>query len=151
MRQVRTKVFRTFPFLTLELSDNLKYVEAKETNWFVHLIFKNGSFSFDSYFFVNGILLCQMFFTSSRELKLSSASGVAKHFQHFFLLLVYKILRILLPYLTVIHSLRIAMKHFNENSILNVPSNDHFTCDNIWKNLIFLENFSPYNERVRNE
>lgn len=127
----------------------MKFVEAKETNWLIHLIFKNGSFSFDSYFFVNGLLLCQMFFTSSRELKINNASGIAKHFQHFFLILIFKVLRVLLPYLAVIHSLRIAMKHFHETSILNVPSNDHFTCDNIWKNLVFLENFSPYEERVR--
>lgn len=40
------------------------------------------------------------------------------------------------------------MKHLNENSILNVPSNDHLTCENIWKNLLFLDNFGPYSERV---
>lgn len=129
-------------------ADNVKFVESRETNWLVYLIFKNGSFSIDSYFFVSGILLCQTFFNSSRELKIHNVSRVSEHFKHFFLLVSFKVLGILLPYVTVIHSLRIAMKHFNENSILNVPSNDHFTCDNIWKNLLFHDNFGPYNERV---
>lgn len=130
------------------ISDNVKYIETKDTNWMIYLIFKNGSFSIDSYFFINGILLCQMFFDSSREMKIKNLNTVSKHFQQFFLLISFKVLRILLPYLTVIHSLRIAMKHFNENSILNVPSNDHLSCENIWKNLLFLDNFGPYSERV---
>lgn len=89
-----------------------------------------------------------MFFESSREMKIKNLNSVSKHFQQFVMLVSFKILKILLPYLTVIHSLRIAMKHFNENSILNVPSNDHLTCENIWKNLLFLDNFGPYSERV---
>lgn len=127
----------------------MKYVESRESNWIVHLIFKNGSYSIDAYFFVSGILLCQMFFKSSQELNIRKASRIAEHFKHFFLLVCVKILRIILPYLTVIHLLRIAMRHFNESSILNVPSNDHITCENIWKNLLFIDNFGAYKDRVR--
>lgn len=130
------------------LSDNIKYVEAKDTNWLIHLIFKNGSFAIDSYFFINGVLLCQIFFNSSRDLRIHNVKEISEHFKHYLLMVLYKLLRILLPFVTVIYSLRIAMKHFNENSILNIPSNDHFTCDNVWKNLLFLDIFSPHNERV---
>lgn len=127
----------------------MKYVESRESNWIVHLIFKNGSYSIDSYFFVSGILLCQMFFNSSRELSIRSLSRISEHFKQFFLLVCFKVLRIILPYVIVILLLRVAMKHFNESSILNVPSNDHVTCENIWKNLLFLDNFGPYKDRVR--
>ena len=129
----------------------MKYIESRESNWVVHLIFKNGSYSIDSYFFVSGILLCQMFFNSSRELNIHNTSRISEHFKHFFMLVAFKVLRIIVPYLTVIHVLRIAMRYFNESSILNVPSNDHITCENIWKNLLFLDNFGPYKERVSDE
>lgn len=135
--------------LSLIFSDNMKYVESRETNWIVHLIFKNGSYSIDTYFFVNGILLCQMFYNSSYELNILNVSRISDHFRHFFLLVFCKVCRIILPYVTVIHLLRIAMRHFHESSILNVPSNDHITCENIWKNLLFLDNFGPHKDRVR--
>lgn len=127
---------------------NVKYLEAKNSSWIMHLIFKNGSFAIDSYFFINGFLLCQMFFHSSHELRIHNLRGICEHFKHFFFLVIYKVVRILLPYVTVIHSLRIAMRHFNENSILSVPSNDHYTCENIWKNLLFLDNLSSFDKRV---
>lgn len=119
-----------------------------DSNWLLKFIFKNGTFANDSYFFINGVLLCQIFFTSSRELKIHNVKGISEHFQHYFMMVAYKVLRITLPYLTVILSLRIAMQHFNENNILSIPSNDHFTCGNVWKNLFFLDVFMPHNERV---
>lgn len=147
--QVRWTTIKSANCWTLfSSSDNVKFLESRETNWMVYLIFKNGSFAIDSFFFVSGILLCQTFFNSSRELKIHNVSRISEQLKHFFLLVSFKILKILLPYVTVIQLLRIAMKHFNENSILNVPSHDHFTCDNIWKNLLFLDNFGPYSERV---
>lgn len=127
----------------------MKYVESRESNWIVHLIFKNGSYAIDSYFFVSGILLCQMFFVTSRELNIWNVSGTSEHFKHFFMLVCWKVLRIIVPYVIVINALRISMKHFNDSSILNVPSNDHLTCENVWKNLLFLDNFGPYKDRVR--
>lgn len=135
-------------FVYFFLLDNLKYVEALDSNWFLKFIFRNGSFAIDSYFFCNGVLLCQIFFVSSRELKIHNVKGISEHFQHYFLIVAYKILKMTLPYLSVIVCLRMAMKHFNENSILSVPSNDHFTCNEVWKNLIFLDVFIPYSERV---
>ena len=60
-------------------------------------------------------------------------------------------MRLLLPYITVIHMLNICMKYFSDYSINDVPSMDHINCNgNMWKNLVFLDNFSPYNERVYN-
>ena len=49
----------------------------------------------------------------------------------------------------ILHVLSIAMKHFKDYSILDIPSNDHVTCEaNMWKNLLFIDNFVPYSERV---
>ena len=45
--------------------------------------------------------------------------------------------------------LNICMKYYSDYSINDVPSMDHINCNgNMWKNLVFLDNFSPYNERV---
>lgn len=131
--------------------DNLNFIEGNDSNWLTQIIFKNGSFAIDSYFFINGVLLCQMFFNSSRDLKIHNVRKIYEHFQHYIILVVFKIANIILPYVTIIHCLKIAMKHFNENSILNVPSNDHFTCNSVWKNILFLDAFSPYDERVKTQ
>lgn len=139
-----------WPNSFLEFADNTKYLEAKETDLFFHIMFKLGSFSFDSHFFINGFLLSQLFLNSSRDLNISNVSRISDHFKHFILLVFYKVFRILLPYVIVIHSLQLAMKHFQENSILSIPSNDHSTCDKIWKNLLFMNNFGPYEQRVSN-
>jgi hypothetical protein len=42
------------------------------------------------------------------------------------------------------------MKYFYDHSINYgvIPSEDHETCDNLWRNVLFIDNFSPYSERV---
>jgi len=131
------------------VSYNKKYIENIDDNWLMFFIFRNGSFSIDSYFFISGVFLCQSFFNSTRDLKIHKVTGVFDQFLHYFALNIFKILKLLLPYVTVLNLLSISQKHFNEHSVVDIPSNDHYTCAvNMWKNLIFLDNFSSYSERV---
>ncbi|CRL04483.1 CLUMA_CG017564, isoform A [Clunio marinus] len=128
-------------------ANNLRYIESKGESFIANFIFKNGSLSINTFFFINGVALCQMFFTSSKDLGIHKIKGVSKHLQHYIFLIVYKIFKLFLPYITTIHLLRMFMKYFNENSILTIPSNDHFTCENIFTKLAFLDLYSPYSER----
>ena len=62
----------------------------------------------------------------------------------------FYIFRLIMPYVMILHVLSISMKYFHEYSVLDIPSHDHVTCEaNMWKNLLFIDNFVPYSERVR--
>lgn len=111
-------------------------------------MFKNGAFAYDTWFFLSGLTTTQLFFKSSQELKVTNLKHISSHFEHFFFLVLYKILRLLLPFYVTVQVLRLTMKHMNENSILSVPSNDHFTCDSSTIALLFFNIFNPYNQRV---
>lgn len=54
-----------------------------------------------------------------------------------------------LPYAVVLLLLQICMKHFNDFAIIDIPSLDHQTCAaNMWRNLFYVDQFYPLDERV---
>lgn len=41
------------------------------------------------------------------------------------------------------------MKHFNSHSIVDIPSEDHITCEeSMWKNILYIDTFYPIKDRV---
>jgi hypothetical protein len=123
-RKMKIFWFRIFAFF----SDNKKYLED-DKSLMISFIFKNGAFTIDSWFFISGALLTQFFFKSSKDFCISNHKKIFHHFEHVIFLYFYKVVQILLPLFVCSKILLVAMKHFDENSILNVPSNDHFTCE----------------------
>lgn len=54
------------------------------------------------------------------------------------------------PYLVVLIVLQLTMKHFTDVSLLDIPSEDHVTCqEHMWKNILYIDTFFPVTERVR--
>ncbi len=46
--------------------------------------------------------------------------------------------------------LQIVMKYYYHNSIVEIPSQDHITCqENMWRNMLFIDTFFPIQERVK--
>ena len=120
-----------------------------EKNWLVNFIFRNGAFAIDSWFFISGVLLTQLFFKSSRDFGISNERSISRHFEHCFFLFAYKIVQILLPLYVTSKILLVSMKHFHENSILSIPSNDHLTCEKNVLTMLF-NTYIPYERRVIN-
>lgn len=57
--------------------------------------------------------------------------------------------RLIFPYLVVLLMLQIIMKYFHHNSIVEIPTQDHITCqENMWRNMLFIDTFFPVHERV---
>lgn len=133
--------------LNFQISDNKSYLEESK-NWMVYFILKQRLVASDSWFFISGFLTTQLFFKSSRDFDISNLRHISHHFEHFFYLVFYKISRLLVPFYVTVQALRITMKHMNENSILSVPSNDHFTCDNSVINILFFNTYVQYSNRV---
>lgn len=132
---------RLFIFL-----DNKKYLD-RDNNWLIYFIFKNGGFTIDSWFFINGALLTQLFYKSSKEFGITNHNNISHHFKHLVFMYFYKVAVIILPLFVTSKILLISMKHFNENSILSFPSNDHLTCDeNVFQMLFDI--YTPPDHRV---
>lgn len=46
--------------------------------------------------------------------------------------------------------LQLTMKHFTDVGLLDIPSEDHVTCqEHMWKNILYIDTFFPVTERVR--
>lgn len=57
--------------------------------------------------------------------------------------------RLIFPYLVCLLMLQLIIKYFYDHSIVEIPSQDHITCqENMWKNMLFIDTFFPIHERV---
>jgi hypothetical protein len=128
-------------------TDSSKYLEQNESSWIFHLLSRMKTFSWSNWFLVKGFFLCTMFYKSSKDLEICSTS-VADNLKQYCLMCLYRALRVIFPYITILLSLRILMKYFHESSIITLPSLDHVNCDDISRNIFFLNNFGPPDKRV---
>lgn len=68
---------------------------------------------------------------------------------YFISVIFFKMMRLFLPYLVIILSLKISMLYYKEVSAVEIASNDHITCENnFWRNILYIDIFYPLTERV---
>lgn len=67
---------------------------------------------------------------------------------YFLSMILFKLLRLLVPYLTILLLLKISTQYFNEVSVVEIPSNDDTCTETMWRNILFIDIFFPLDQRV---
>lgn len=67
---------------------------------------------------------------------------------YFLSMILFKLLRLLVPYLTVLLLLKISTQYFEEVSVVEIPSNDDTCAETMWRNILFIDIFFPMDQRV---
>lgn len=135
-------------------------------SWPIGFLLRNGSFAMDSYFFLRFVLLKIQF---KRKFTINFYSGIIMYqFFHgtihincsekfyrvlhqmiyFFSVILFKLTRFLLPYLSILLLVKVANEYFSEVSAVEIPSNDDECERTIWRNLLFIDIFFPLDQRV---
>lgn len=117
-----------------------------------HSIFKfilsNGSYSFDTFFFLSGITISTVFYSSTENLKIDKFAPAIEQLLYFLIMILNKLLKLILPYTVVLILVQLVMKYFNAFSSIDIPSMDHQTCgSNMWRNVLYIDTFYPIIQR----
>ncbi|XP_037028727.1 nose resistant to fluoxetine protein 6-like [Bradysia coprophila] len=128
--------------------DNKVYRNSKYNFGILAAIINTGSFSIDTFFFLSGVQITYTFYKTIKTILNDHSIGTLDQVIHFAAMIIHKVLRLIFPYLVVLLMLQIVMKYFYHNSIVEIPSQDHMTCqENMWRNMLFIDTFFPIKER----
>lgn len=118
-------------------------------NSMMNFFFANGSYAMDTFFFLSGISLAILFYSMTDNLKVDQFSGALEQILYFIVMIVNKVLTIILPYTVVLIMVQLTMKHYDDYSMIEIPTMDHLTCEsNMWRNVLYIDTFFPMDERV---
>lgn len=99
--------------------------------------------------------MAHVFYTTARVIDVHQICGAFDQLLLFASMVLYKLIRLTFPYLVVLIGLQLTMKHYQSTAVLEIPSEDHATCqEHMWKNILYIDTFFPVTERVserRNE
>lgn len=121
-------------------------------------------------FMYSGVTITHTFYKTIKNIINDHSIGTLDQVIHFAAMILHKVLRypphstyiqqsgnnvlfyrLIFPYLVVLLMLQVIMKYFYHNSIAEIPSQDHITCqENMWRNMLFIDTFFPIHERVIN-
>lgn len=114
----------------------------------IGFLLRNGSFAMDSYFWLSGIIMYQFFHRTVHVANSESFYRVLHQMVYFVSMIIFKVLRLLVPYVSVLLLLKVSTDHFFETSVVQIPSNDGNCGAIMWRNLIFIDIFFPLEQRV---
>lgn len=97
----------------------------------------------------SGILMYQFFHGTVHVSCLERLYRVLHQMAFFVSMILFKLLRLLVPYLTILLLLKISTEYFEEVSVVEIPSNDHTCAETMWRNILFIDIFLPLDQRVR--
>ncbi|XP_012232421.1 nose resistant to fluoxetine protein 6 isoform X2 [Linepithema humile] len=128
-------------------SDNMEYRKIVEKRFLFQTI-TNGAFSVDTFFFMSGLLVSFLYFRTNAKGDLKRLTqgtrGFAAGSLKFLGLLIYRFCRLTTPYMFVLGTVEITMKHFYANSVFEPPTADHYNCPNYWwRNLLYINTWFP--------
>lgn len=109
------------------------------------------SFFFFIYFISNfsGVCLAHMFYNRLKNIDVEAISSCFSTLLHIMAMIGYKAFSITIPYIVILLLLQMVMKYFHDFGIIDIPSMDHLTCpSSVWRNIAFIDQFYPLNERV---
>ncbi|XP_066994018.2 nose resistant to fluoxetine protein 6-like [Anabrus simplex] len=135
--------------IAFEYSDNRTYREVAEENFLIQTVTK-GAYAVDTFFFISGLLVSFLYFRTIAKVdvtKLTRSTGVTSNILQFLGLLIYRYLRLTVPYMFVLGVVQVCMKWFQDTAVFEAPFNDQENCAKYWwRNALYINNFFSANE-----
>ncbi|CAL7947909.1 unnamed protein product [Xylocopa violacea] len=128
------------------IAENKTLRTVTERNFMFQTI-SNATFSVDTFFFISGLLVTILFYRSSGSLKNDSDSFLKTCSRKFFVMILYRLIRLTPAYLFVLGINEIAMKHTLSRTVFFPAIIDHLTCEKFWwRNALYLNSLYPRTE-----
>ncbi|XP_026670545.1 nose resistant to fluoxetine protein 6-like [Ceratina calcarata] len=129
------------------IAENKSLRTVTEQNFMFQTI-SNATFSVDTFFFISGLLVTILFYRSSGNLKSDDDSVYLKTcFSKFFIMVLYRFIRLTPAYLFVLGINEIAIKHTLSRTVFSPAIIDHMTCEKFWwRNALYLNSLYPRTE-----
>lgn len=133
-------------------SQNLEYKRGMEKLFFFQTIL-NGQYSVDTFFFISGFLIAFLYFRTNAKGKLdklsSGTSEVVTGVTHFFGLIIFRFIRLTVPYMFVLGLSSVTMKYFEQYSVFEPEFSDQDNCPKYWiRNIFYINTFFPVEQMV---
>lgn len=139
--------------IAFKYSQNLEYKRSMD-KMFLFQTIMNGHYSVDTFFFISGFLIAFLYFRTNAKGKLdkltSGTSEIKTGITHFFGLIVFRFIRLTVPYLFVLGMSSVTMKYFEQYSIFEPEFSDQDNCPKYWiRNVFYINTFFPVEQMVR--
>lgn len=133
-------------------SQNLEFKKEIEKDFLFQTIM-NGQYSVDTFFFISGFLIAFLYFRTDAKGKLDKlTNGVSEMragLHHFFGLIVFRFVRLTVPYLFVLGISQVTMQYFEQYSIFEPEFSDQDNCPKYWwRNVLYINTFFPVDQMV---
>lgn len=134
-------------------SQNLEFKKGMEKLFLFQTIL-NGQYSVDTFFFISGFLIAFLYFRTNAKGKmdkLTSGSEIKTGVNHFFGLIIFRFIRLTVPYMFVLGLSSVTMKYFEQVSVFEPEFSDQDNCPKYWvRNLFYVNTFFPVEQMVSN-
>lgn len=139
--------------IAFKYSQNLEFKRNVEKEFLFQTIM-NGQYSVDTFFFISGFLISFLYFRTNAKGKLdkltSGRSEITSGVFHFFGLIIFRFVRLTVPYLFVLGISSVTMKYFEQYSIFEPEFSDQDNCPKYWiRNVFYINTFFPVEQMVR--
>ncbi|XP_058814695.1 nose resistant to fluoxetine protein 6 isoform X2 [Topomyia yanbarensis] len=133
--------------VVFKYSDNMELRKVVEKKVLFQAVL-NGAYSVDTFFFISGFLVSYIYFRTNAKGKLEKLTQGVNEFTagtyHFFGLVGYRFMRLTAPYLYVLGVVEVAMRHLEQNSVFEPPTQDHINCPKYWwRNILYINTLFP--------
>lgn len=114
----------------------------------------NGQYSVDTFFFISGFLIAFLYFRTNAKGKLdklsSGTSEIVTGVSHFVGLIIFRFIRLTVPYMFVLGLSSVTMRYFEQYSVFEPEFSDQENCPKYWiRNVFYINTFFPVDQMVR--
>ncbi|XP_024945984.1 nose resistant to fluoxetine protein 6 isoform X2 [Cephus cinctus] len=128
------------------IAENKTLRTVTERNFMFQTI-SNATFSVDTFFFISGLLVTILYYRSLGGLKTDKKNFLRTSAKKFFIMILYRFVRLTPAYLYVLGMNEIAMRQAQAKTVFSPAIMDHLTCEKFWwRNALYLNSLYPRTE-----
>ncbi|XP_008549962.1 nose resistant to fluoxetine protein 6 [Microplitis demolitor] len=128
------------------IAENKTLRTVTERNFMFQTI-SNATFSVDTFFFISGLLVTILFYRSMGSLKNDNHNFLRSSFTKFFIMILYRFVRLTPAYLFVLGINELAIKQAQATTVFSPVIIDQVTCEKFWwRNALYLNSLYPRSE-----
>ncbi|CAG5078849.1 Similar to nrf-6: Nose resistant to fluoxetine protein 6 (Caenorhabditis elegans) [Cotesia congregata] len=128
------------------IAENKTLRTVTERNFMFQTI-SNATFSVDTFFFISGLLVTILFYRSMGAIKSDSNNFLRSSSTKFFIMVLYRFVRLTPAYLFVLGINELAIKQAQATTVFSPVIIDQVTCEKFWwRNALYLNSLFPRSE-----
>ncbi|XP_044593643.1 nose resistant to fluoxetine protein 6-like isoform X1 [Cotesia glomerata] len=128
------------------IAENKTLRTVTERNFMFQTI-SNATFSVDTFFFISGLLVTILFYRSMGGIKSDSNNFLRSSTTKFFIMVLYRFVRLTPAYLFVLGINELAIKQAQATTVFSPVIIDQVTCEKFWwRNALYLNSLFPRSE-----